>query len=92
VGSLSEAQALQPLRARFQPGGFIGLQAGGEASLSHFLKIDRIPYFDIPYSLFDIRYSLFQSFFFDQTGRFSGQRRCLYPAFFAVMKTVGRLT
>jgi hypothetical protein len=32
--SLSEAQALQPLRARFQPAGFMGLQAGGEASLS----------------------------------------------------------
>jgi hypothetical protein len=31
---------------------------------------DRIPYFDICYSLFDIRYSLFQSFFFDLTGRF----------------------
>ncbi len=29
---------------------------------------DRIPYFDI-------RYSLFQSFFFDQTDRFGGQRR-----------------
>jgi hypothetical protein len=25
-------------------------------------------------SVFDIRYSLFQSFFFDQTGRFSGRR------------------
>jgi len=34
--SLSEAQALQPLRARFQPAGFIGLQAGGEASLCFF--------------------------------------------------------
>jgi hypothetical protein len=31
---------------------------------------DRIPYFAIHYSLFDIRYSLFQSFFFDLTGRF----------------------
>jgi len=31
---------------------------------------DRIPYFEIHYSLFDIRYSLFQSFFFDKTGRF----------------------
>jgi len=27
--------------------------------------IDRIPYFDIHYSLFDIRYSFFQSFLFD---------------------------
>jgi hypothetical protein len=39
---------------------------------------DRIPYFEIRYFLFEIRYSLFQSFFLDQTGRFSGQRRCLY--------------
>jgi len=31
---------------------------------------DRIPYFEIHYSLFDIRYSLFQSFFCDLTGRF----------------------
>jgi len=31
---------------------------------------DRIPYFDIQYSLFVIRYSLFQSFFCDLTGRF----------------------
>jgi hypothetical protein len=30
---------------------------------------DRIPYFDIRYSLFGIRYSLFRSFFFDLTGR-----------------------
>jgi hypothetical protein len=30
---------------------------------------DRIPYFDIRYSLFDIRYSLSQRFFFDLTGR-----------------------
>ena len=30
---------------------------------------DRIPYFDIFYSLFDIRYSFFQSFFLDLTGR-----------------------
>jgi hypothetical protein len=30
---------------------------------------DRIPYFDIRYSLFDIRYSLFQGFFLDLTGR-----------------------
>ena len=32
-------------------------------------KIDRMPYFDIRNSVFDIRYSLFQSFFLDQTGR-----------------------
>jgi hypothetical protein len=31
--SLSEAQALQSPRARFQPVGFTGLQAGGEAAL-----------------------------------------------------------
>jgi hypothetical protein len=34
---------------------------------------DRIPYFDIRNSLFNIRYSLFQSFFFGLTGRFSDQ-------------------
>ena len=34
--SLSEAQALQSLRARFQPLGFMGLQAGGEATLYQF--------------------------------------------------------
>jgi len=39
---------------------------------------DRIPYFEIHYSLFDIYYSLFQNFFFDLTGRFSGQRQRLY--------------
>jgi hypothetical protein len=31
---------------------------------------DTIPYFDIRYSLFDIPYSLFQSFLLDLTGRF----------------------
>ncbi len=36
------------------------------------INIDRIPYFDIHYSLFIIRYSLYQSFFSDQTG-------CFYP-------------
>jgi len=46
------------------------LTNGGIASLSLF-KIDRIHYFDI-------RYSLFQSFFLDLTGRFFGQRRRLY--------------
>ncbi|CAB1082911.1 hypothetical protein D1AOALGA4SA_10502 [Olavius algarvensis Delta 1 endosymbiont] len=30
-----------------------------------FYKIDRIHSFDIRHSLFDIRYSFFQSFFFD---------------------------
>ena len=35
--TLSEALALQPLRARFQPVGFIGLQAGGEAALYLYL-------------------------------------------------------
>jgi hypothetical protein len=45
----------------------------GIAALSLFFKNinDRIPYFDI-------RYSLFQSFFFDLTGRCSDQRRRLY--------------
>jgi hypothetical protein len=47
---------------------------GGIALLSLF-KIDRIHYFDIRNSLFDIRYSLFQSFFFDQRGCFGGQWR-----------------
>ncbi|CAB1080955.1 hypothetical protein D1AOALGA4SA_8623 [Olavius algarvensis Delta 1 endosymbiont] len=32
-------------------------------ALSFLAKIDRIPYFDILYSLFDIRYSLFLCFF-----------------------------
>jgi hypothetical protein len=42
----------------------------GIAALSHFFyKIDSIHPFDIRHSLFDIRYSLFQSFSFDQTGR-----------------------
>jgi len=43
-------------------------------ALSFLAKIDRIPYFDVLYSLFDIRYSLFQSFFLDLTGCFSNQR------------------
>jgi len=48
----------------------------GIAALSLIQKYyDRIPYFDIRYSLFGIRYSLFQSFFFDQTGYFFGRRR-----------------
>ena len=34
-----------------------------------FFKIDRIHHFDIRHSWFDIRYSLFRSFFSDQTGR-----------------------
>jgi hypothetical protein len=42
---------------------------------SVFFKIDRIHYFNI-------RYSLFQSFFSDQTGRFSGQRRRSYETTF----------
>jgi hypothetical protein len=37
---LFEAQALQPLRARFQPVGFMGSQAGGEVSLCHFINFD----------------------------------------------------
>jgi len=50
------------------------ISKGGIASLYLYLiKIDRrIPYFDPPpaeHSLFDIRYSLFQSFYSDQTGR-----------------------
>ena len=56
--------------------GHRGLRPGGNAegwsrcALS-FFKIDRIHHFDI-------RHSLFQSFFFDQTGRFFGQRRRSY--------------
>jgi len=38
-----------------------------------FFKMDRIHYFDIRHLLFDIRYSLFQSFISNQTGRFGGQ-------------------
>jgi hypothetical protein len=41
----------------------------GFALLSHFYKDDRIPYFDIRHSVFDVRYSFLQSFFSDQTGR-----------------------
>jgi hypothetical protein len=43
----------------------------GIAAINLFLKNnnDKIPYFEIHFSLFDIRYSLFQSFFFDLTGR-----------------------
>jgi len=37
---------------------------------------DRIPYFEIHYSLFDIRYSFFHSSFIDLTGRFSNRRWC----------------
>ncbi|CAB1084359.1 hypothetical protein D1AOALGA4SA_11884 [Olavius algarvensis Delta 1 endosymbiont] len=48
----------------------------GIAALSLFKKnIDRIPYFDIHYSLFDIRYSLLNSFYFDWTGRLFWDRR-----------------
>jgi len=37
---------------------------------------DKIPYFDIRYSLFDIRYSLFENFIIDLTGRsFGGRQR-----------------
>jgi hypothetical protein len=43
-----------------------------ESLRSAFFKIDRIHYFDIRHFLFDIRYSLFQRFFFDWTGRFFG--------------------
>jgi hypothetical protein len=38
------------------------------------LTTDRIHSFDIRHSTFIIRYSLFQSFFFDLTGRFFGRR------------------
>ena len=44
-----------------------------ESLCSVFFKIDRIHYFEIRHSTFIIRYSLFQSFFYDQTGCFSGQ-------------------
>jgi hypothetical protein len=50
------------------------IEGWNRCAQSFFYKIDRIPYFDIRYSLFDIRHSLFQSFFFDLTGRFFGQR------------------
>jgi len=54
-GPEAEAQALQPLRARFQPVSLMGFQAGGEASLSIFEK-DRIHY-----SMFDVHQFLFRS-------------------------------
>ncbi len=63
------------------------MSKGGIAALGLFYKIDRIPSFDIRYSVFDIRYSLFfyssndaadRSIFFDQTSHFSGQRRRSY--------------
>jgi hypothetical protein len=41
------------------------MSKGGFALLNLFYKADRMPSFDIRYSLFDIR---FLSFFFDQTG------------------------
>jgi len=44
-----------------------------ESLRSIFFKTDRIHYFDIRHSLFDIRYPLFQSFFFDQISHFQGQ-------------------
>jgi ABC-type cobalt transport system substrate-binding protein len=40
-----------------------------------YLKIDRIHSFVNRQSSIVIRYSIFQSFFFDQTGRFFGRRR-----------------
>jgi hypothetical protein len=40
-----------------------------ESLCSVFFKIDRIPYFDIRHSKFDIRYSLLPSFFLDWTER-----------------------
>jgi len=46
----------------------------GFATLRLFHKKDRIPSFDIRYSIFIIRYSLFKVAFIDQTGRFSGRR------------------
>ena len=51
------------------------MSKGGFALLSLFYKIGRIPSFDIRRSLFDIRYSLFQSFSFDQTGLFLYNRQ-----------------
>jgi len=56
------------------------MSKSGFALLGLFYKIDRMPYFDIRNSVFDIRYSLFQSFFCDQSGRFFGQRRADPPA------------
>jgi hypothetical protein len=47
----------------------------GIATLSHFYKIDRMPYFDIRNSLFDIRYSLFKVSFPIRLGA-RGQRPC----------------
>jgi hypothetical protein len=59
--SLSEAYTPQPLRARFQPLGFIGLQAGGEASLSLFKQTEYIhSTFDVGRSMFDVHQFLFR--------------------------------
>ena len=77
--SLSEAQALQPLRARFQPVSFIGLQAGfrlvepkslqlGERGGFAHSFLNRQNTF-IRRSMLDVRCSTFTSFFSDQTGR-----------------------
>jgi hypothetical protein len=47
----------------------------GFAALSLFLNRQNT---SLRHSIFIIRYSLFQSFFYDQTGRFVGQRRRSY--------------
>ena len=60
--TLSEAQALEPLRARFQPGGFIGLQAGGEASLRPYLKWKEFHNYSIINRQYSIIYFLSQPF------------------------------
>jgi len=44
----------------------------------YFIKRDRILYLDIRHSLFDIWYSLFQSFFYWSDWPFFGQRRRFY--------------
>jgi hypothetical protein len=48
------------MRARFQPAGFIGLQAGGEAELD-FFGYDRIQYstLDVGCSMLDVHHYFF---------------------------------
>jgi len=57
------------------------VEGWNRSAQSFFYKIDRIPYFDI-------RYSLFQSFFLDLTGRCSGQQRRLYETSFQKLAMV----
>ena len=50
------------------------MSKNGIAALCLWKKTDRIPSFDIRHSLFDIRYSFFRQFLFDQTGCFFSRK------------------